>query len=228
MPDPNIRDAIRNLVETHSDASVGSIDYVTNAKAIALKAEIVIAKLTELLSAGYRLKSMEPVHGFASLPPDFRLRFHLESDNVIDLPTSDFVIAIELTTKSVKRLMQPDEAVASSTIAAPFSLAVPSRATAHKIPASELTNKYRRARAFFESRLPSDADERLRVGGFARQPRSGVDTEWETPTTTEAWCLVDTLTDTGTRFSDSQTDVEADEMECNILDSEIDSQVDIV
>ena len=140
MPKTDVTDEIQHLAETCSEESAGSIDYFTNAKAIALKAAIVIEKLTELLSAGCKLKSIEPVPGFASLPLDFRLRFHLESDKIIDLPTSDFVVVIELPTRSVKRLMQPDEAVAPLTVAAPFSLAVPSEAATHKVPVSELAS----------------------------------------------------------------------------------------
>jgi hypothetical protein len=148
-PKADVRAAVQQLADTLAKDSIGSIDHAVNAKAIALSSPLVTDKLIELLSTGHKLKDIVPLTGFGSSLLDFRLRFRFSTDNLIDLPTGDFIVSVELPTKSVKRILEPSAPLDPSTVAAPFSLAVPSQAAAIRTPVTQLTNRFNRAQAFF-------------------------------------------------------------------------------
>jgi hypothetical protein len=174
---------IQQLADTLAKASIGSIDHGVNAKSIALSSSLVTDRLVELLSTGYKLKDIVPLTGFGSSPLDFRLRFHFETDNIIDLPTGDFIVSVALTTKSVKRILKPTEPITPSTVAVPFSLAVPSRATEYKTPVVELRSRLNRVQAFLRSHISEDTETRLRREGF-NQTLPSIDTNVVTGTET--------------------------------------------
>jgi hypothetical protein len=193
--------AIQQLADSLVAASNGSIDYAVNAKAIALTSSLVTDRLRELLSTGYRLKDITPITGFGSSLRDFRLRFHLETDDIIDVPTADFIVLVELTTKSVKRILDANEAVAPSTVPVPFSLAVPSQARQIQTPVTELTTRFNRAQAFFQRQFLPGTEGQLRLQGYNALFRSGMTVEYSTSMTQE-WCQVDTYDENGNTSRD--------------------------
>ena len=144
--------AIAALKETSVSRAVGSIDYGINATAIAVQAPEVIDRLRSVLSKGYRLKAIQPITGSGSSLMDFRLRFRFHSDDIIDVGIEDFVVSVELPTKTVNRILDPGETIQPAAVPVPFVLAVPSQAPQTMTSATELDDNRRRAQLFFRRR----------------------------------------------------------------------------
>jgi hypothetical protein len=199
------RAAIEQLADILAKDSIGSTDHVINAKTIALSDSGVVDRLVDLLAKGYRLKDITPVVGYGSSPLDFRLRFHLESNEMIDLPTADFTVLMELTTKSVRRILEPTEPISPSTVPLPFSLAIPSMARDFRTPRSELTNRLNREQAFFRRHPDIASAEPIEVPPATRWP-SVYTSPYASPIDTNSG----TGTDTAGTTDDSVNDIEYD------------------
>ena len=160
------KEAVERLAEGANNESVGSIDYATNARAIALKAELEQDKIVEVLEEGYRLRSIVPLSGRGFSPNDFRLRFQFEKEQVVDLPDRDFVVIVDLPAKAVTRTVPFEHGAESEVPPLPFSLAVPSRAREVSPPLVELADRFAREWEFARRLSLTNTFEDLRAEGL--------------------------------------------------------------
>lgn len=217
MTSQEIDTALDQLSTTAAEESIASIDHAVNAKAIAVRDETVRERLAATLSDHYKLKSITPLTGHGTTPMDFRLMFHFESEALIDLPVRDFVVSVELPTKSVKRIIDKPEEMKPLTVTAPFSLAVPSRAQEYKTPISEVATRVSSERQFLSSLAPPGTISNLRREGFNVQPLSPCDTFFTTSTHTVSSTSLQTNV-SSTTFSDGAADDEQNDLQPDFVD----------
>jgi hypothetical protein len=143
--------------------SVGSIDYGSNAKAVALQDAKVKERLGELLEKGYRLKLVQPRSGSGANVLNFGLTFWFERQNpksAMD-DTTAFTAIVELPTHAVRKILD-GEMVSPTTPDAPFALATPSR-SGEGVPIGDpLGGRRGRERDFLRDLLGRDIVELIR------------------------------------------------------------------
>jgi len=145
--------SLKQLAEQARLDSIGSIDYLTNAKAIALADAKVQEAIKEVLQRDMRLTEVRPLRGFGSGLMSFPIQLVFRSgqgDSPIDLETESLVVTVEIPTRSVKRIASgpaAGEAVAGDI---PFSIAATAHAPYRGAPLSELQGRSMRERAFYE------------------------------------------------------------------------------
>jgi len=221
-----IQRELDQLLTAVTDESVGSIDHATNAKVIALKDSGVRDKLVGIMSEGHRLKSITPLVGYGASPMDFRLRFHFESDALVDLSQRDFIASVELPSKSVKRILDDQTEGTLTPIHAPFSLAVPSLAREYKTPVSELQARTSVERQFLGSLSIGTAVGQVRRQGYNVQALESCDTLLNTPQNTITTTSLATNAST-TTFSDGVADDEQNDFQPDwVNDVQSDNLVD--
>jgi len=220
----DVNAAIERLATALTQDAIGSIDHATNAKAIAISSDLVINRLRELLSADHRLKEISAITGYGSSLQDFRLQFRFQTDDMIDLSDNVFIVSVDLPTRSVKRIVDPSEAIGPSALNVPLSVAIPSQVPLIKTPLTELQNRFNRTRAFFRDMPLTDAEQRLRRHGYTQALRSGDATMTDQTFVSNTWvtspatCMVNTTVDTnGT--TDDQTD-EVNDTAVEIIDDQ--------
>jgi hypothetical protein len=175
---------LKQLAEQARLDSIGSIDYLTNAKAIALANEQVQEAIREVLKRGMRLTEIRPMRGFGSGLMSFPIQITFRSgtgEGSIDLETESLVVTVEIPTRSVKRVAAGPAGGEGAAGDIPFSIAATAHAPYRGAPLSELQGRTMRERAFY-------ADLGFPVG--AGRPSAG---QWtiddyktsDTPTGTE-------------------------------------------
>jgi len=153
MEKQNLDRALADLAEQARRDSIGSIDHLANAKAIALGDPKVQEALKEVLARGLRLTEIRPLRGFGSALMSFPLQLVFRSgqgDSPIDLAAESLVVTVELPTRSVKRVVAgPAETEAARDV--PFAIAATARPPYTGVPLSELEGRNQRERVYFEN-----------------------------------------------------------------------------
>lgn len=153
MNQQGITAAIDKIADETSAASMGSIDYGTNAKAIALGDPAVRAKLAERLQNGSTLVEIRPLRGFGSSPMAFPVEFvfRAEPNGLISLAPDSLVVSVALPMRSVQSITEGAPPQPNGPGDVPFVLAGTSQFEAVAASPAELESKNRRERAYYES-----------------------------------------------------------------------------
>ncbi len=147
-----ISQTLKQLAEQARLDSIGSIDYLTNAKAIALADGKVQDAIKEVLKRDMRLTEIRPMRGFGSGLMSFPIQLVFRSgtgDSPIDLETVSLVVTVEIPTRSVKRVAEAPAGIEGAAGDIPFSIAATAHAPYRGAPLTELQGRTMRESAFY-------------------------------------------------------------------------------
>jgi hypothetical protein len=152
MAKDNLDKTLSDLAEEARLSSIGSIDYLANAKAIALGDRKVQEAIREVLGRGLRLTDIRPLRGFGSALMSFPLQLVFRSGTAdpIDLPKESLVVTVEIPSRSVKRVVAGPVAEEESPGDIPFTIAATARGPFTGVPFAQLEGRLQRESAYFE------------------------------------------------------------------------------
>jgi hypothetical protein len=144
-------DALAELVERARSESIGSIDHAANAKAIALTNAQVQDAIRELLERDFQLIAIKALRGYGSSLMSFPISFTFRPgpDAGAVALNENFVVLVELPTRSVKRISKSAETPEGAD--APFVLAANARFEPPTTPLSANEARYAREAAYYQS-----------------------------------------------------------------------------
>lgn len=145
--------SLKQLAEQARLDSIGSIDYLTNAKAIALADEKVQEAIKEVLKRGARLTEIRPMRGFGSGLMSFPIQIVFRGgagEGPIDLESESLIVTVEIPTRTVKRISSGPAGSVGTQGDIPFSIAATAHVPYRGAPLSELQARTLRERAFYE------------------------------------------------------------------------------